>query len=291
MRPLPRMLSCIRFDEVVVLQGSPVLGAMFSMGAPAMDKWWRVMLMAAASFCLVAHVFVLNDWCGMGADLRDPNRADRVFTAKGISSREAGYLAVLLLALSLLLLVPLGAEALLIALAVAVLSALYSVPMLPMKGVPLFSSGLHFAGGLLHFLLGYSLFSAVDWRGAAIGSFFALTFMAGHLVQETRDHRSDRRNGIMTNSVRFGRARTFAAGFIAFTAADLVLVGLAWRGLVPRVLLGVAVLYPLHLRRTLQAWRAGLTFESIRRLQWGYRALYAIAGLVMFGSLLISGSQ
>jgi len=261
------LLSCIRLDEVLVLQGAPLFGALFSMGTLAGAKCLKLLVFATASSCLVAHVFVLNDLCGASTDLRDPNRAGRVFTAKGIGRNEIFCLCALLLALSLLLLVPFGPAPLLIALALAVLSALYSVPRFSMKGVPLLSSVLHLLAGLLHFLLGYSLFRAADWRGIEIGSFFALTFVAGHLTQEARDHESDFHNGIRTNAVRFGPAQCFAAAFLLFTVADVLLFVLAQRGVVPRILVLAAGFYPLHLWWTLQTVFAGLTFENVRRLQ------------------------
>jgi hypothetical protein len=64
------------------------------------------------------------------------------------------------------------------------------------------------------------------------------------------------------------------------------LVVLAVSGLVPRAMLSVALLYPLHLLWTLQTLRSGLTFENIRRLQGRYRTLYAIVGLIMLAALL-----
>lgn len=281
MRRISHLLSCIRLDEVLVLQGTPLLGALFSMGAITAGNCLHLLVLAAASSCLVAHVFVLNDWSGAGTDLRDPNRAVGVFTARGISRSAAGALCALLLALSLLLLAPFGRTPVLLALGLAVLSALYSAPIAAMKGVPLASSALHLLGGLLHFLLGYSLFHELDARSLGIGSFFALTFAAGHLTHEARDCGSDRLSGIRTNAVTFGPARSFAAGFLLFTAAYIVLVALAANGAVPRVVMLVAGLYPLHLWWTLRAWRAGLGFDNIRRLQLRYRALYAIIGLIM----------
>jgi 4-hydroxybenzoate polyprenyltransferase len=284
-RSFLHLLSCVRLDEVFVLQGTPLFGALFSMGTLTGAKCLKLLVFAAASSCLVAHVFVLNDLCGASTDLRDPNRAGRVFTAKGIGRNEIRCLCALLLALSLLLLVPFGPAPLLIALALAVLSALYSVPRFSMKGVPLLSSVLHLLAGLLHFLLGYSLFRAADWRGIEIGSFFALTFVAGHLTQEARDHESDFHNGIRTNAVRFGPAQCFAAAFLLFTVADVLLFVLAQRGVVPRILVLAAGFYPLHLWWTLQAVFAGLTFENIRRLQVRYRVLYAMIGLIMIAAL------
>jgi len=276
-----RLLSSIRLDEVAVLQGTPMLGAFFSIGAITGTKCLDLLVLAVASSCLVAHVFLLNDWSAASTDLKDPNRAAQVFTTRGISSRAVGILCVLLLLISLLLLVPYGTTPVSLALALAILSALYSAPGLAMKGVPLVSSALHLIGGLVHFLLGYSLFHAPDGRSVAIGSFFALTFAAGHLTHEARDCASDMLNGIQTNAVKFGVARNFAAGFLLFTIADLVLIALAATGVVPRVVMLVAALYPFHLWWTLATWNAGLGYESIRRLQQRYRALYAIMGLAL----------
>jgi 4-hydroxybenzoate polyprenyltransferase len=280
-RRLPELLSCIRLDEVLVLQGTPILGALFAMGTLTRAKCLDLLVLAAASCCLVAHVFTLNDWCGTNSDLRDPNRANRVFTARGIGHTVVGVLSAMLLALAFLLLIPFGAAPLLLVLALAILSALYSVPVFAMKGMPLISSGIHVIGGLLHFLLGYSAFHVLDARGLEIGAFFALTFAAGHLTHEARDCESDLLNGICTNAVKFGRARTFAAGFLLFTAGDVLLVVLAMRGVVPRILALVAGLYPVHLWWTVRTWVAGLTFENIRRLQVRYRIHYAIIGLII----------
>ena len=74
---------------------------------------------------------------------------------------------------------------------IAALSALYSLPYFHWKGRPLLNSATHLAGGVLHFLLGYSLGNAIDRRGLALATFFALTFAAGHLTQEVRDHQGD----------------------------------------------------------------------------------------------------
>src|ERR1700693_4697964 len=169
LRSLSPLLSCIRFDEALVLQGSPLLGAAFSIGSLTGGRAVALAVFAAASFCLAAHVFVLNDWSGMRADSRDPNRAADVFLSKGIGHTWIRYLWIALLALSLLLLIPFGPRALTIALAIAGLSALYSAPAFHMKGVPLLNTALHLIGGLLHFLLGYSLFRPVDGRSLEIG--------------------------------------------------------------------------------------------------------------------------
>lgn len=265
-----RYLTSIRLDEVLVLQGAPLLGAAFAVGHLTAEKATALAVFTAASCFLVAHIFALNDWSEMRAERRDLQ-----------------VLWICLLAVSLLLFSPLGLRTLAIALAIAVLSALYSAPPVHAKGVPVFNSAIHFTGGVLHFLLGYSLFRAVDLRGLVIACFFALVFVAGHLTQEVRDRDADLRNGIRTNAVTFGKTLAFLAGLSLFTLADILLIALAARGIVPRVLVLVAAVYPLHLYWSLRAIRTGLTPESTRLLQWRYRMLYAGIGVVAVVALIL----
>ena len=187
--------------------------------------------------------------------------------------------------MSLLLFSRLGPMTLGLALAIAALSALYSLPRFDWKGRPLLNSASHLAGGALHFLLGYCVVSAIDSRGLATAMFFGLTFAAGHLTQEVRDYQGDVLNGIGTNAVIFGRRRTFAASVALFTLAYAVLLLLALQGIIPRPLAALVALYPLHLRWSLEALREGLTYAGIHRLQTRYRLLYALIGLAMVAAI------
>jgi 4-hydroxybenzoate polyprenyltransferase len=287
-RRLSRLLSCIRWDEVIVLQGAPLIGASFSIGAWTVGNVLAFVVLAVGSCFLVAHVFMLNDWSGIHGDLKDPNRAARTFPTKGISRTELGFLATALLALSLVLFALLGKVTLVLALAIAGLSALYSAPLFHVKGRPLFNSLLHFVGGVLHFLLGYGTFAAIDARGVAIGCFFALVFTAGHLTHEARDFEGDLLNGIRTNAVAFGKTPIFFAGLTLFTAAYALLLALSVYGAVPRILALAAVLYPVHLFASLRAMRAGLDFESLSQLQRCYRALFALIGTAMIVTMQLA---
>ncbi|HYG62499.1 MAG TPA: UbiA family prenyltransferase [Thermoanaerobaculia bacterium] len=280
-----RYLSCLRLPEILVLQGSPLLGAAFALRQPAAEHVGPLALLIAANVFLVAHIFMLNDWAGLTTDLADPNKAAGVFTARGVGRKEIGGLTAGLLALSLLLFSRLGPGTLGLALGIAAVSALYSLPRFNWKGRPLLNSAAHLIGGTLHFLLGYSLGNAIDGRGLATAAFFALIFAAGHLTQEIRDHHGDLLNGIRTNAVAFGRRRTFAASLVLFTLAQALLLVLALQGTLPRPLAALVALYPLHLRWSLQTLAEGLTFASICRLQARYRVLYAIIGLAMVAGL------
>src|SRR4051794_4877774 len=284
---LRRYLSCLRLPEILVLQGSPLLGAAFAIGHPAAANLGPLAILTLANVCLMAHIFLLNDWSGLTTDLADPNKSAGVFTARGAGRREIGGLAASLLALSLLLFSRLGPSALCLSLAIATLSALYSLTRFNWKGRPLLSSAAHLAGGALHFLLGYSLGNALDRRGLAMATFFALTFTAGHLTQELRDHQGDVLSAIRTNAVAFGLRRTFVASLVLFTLAHALLLLLALQGIFPRPLALLAALSPLPLYWSLKTLSEGLTYESIRRLQTRYRVLYAIVGLAMVAALCV----
>ncbi len=280
-----RYLACLRLPEILVLQGSPLLGAAFALHGPAEKAVGPLALLTLANVCLMAHIFLLNDWSGLAADLADPHKAAGVFTARGVDRRDIGGLAVLFLALSLLFFARLGLVTLGLAGAIAVLSTLYSLPWFDWKGRPLLSSAAHLIGGVLHFLLGYSLGGRLDGRGLVIAVFFALIFAAGHLNQEVRDHQGDARSAIRTNAVSFGRRRTFVASLILFTLSYAVLFLLALQGTLPRPLAALVVLYPFHLRWSLTALAEGLTPTSLRRLQARYRVLFALIGLAMVVAL------
>ena len=60
---------------------------------------------------------------------------------------------------------------------------------------------------------------------------------------------------------------------------------LALQGILPRALAALIVLYPLHLRWSLQALAERTHLPSICRLQSRYRALYAVVGVAMVAAL------
>jgi 4-hydroxybenzoate polyprenyltransferase len=279
-------LRCIRYSDVLVLQGSPVLGALYALDGLSLPALPRLAVFVVASCMLVAHIFSLNDWAGIAADGNDPNKTEGTFLNRGVSARALLVLSLGLMLGSLVIFAALDARIALVALAIAALSGVYSHPAFDAKGTPIVSSVPHVLGGVLHFLLGYSLFSPIDTRGALIALYFALTFTAGHLNQEVRDYEGDRRNGIRTNAVRFGPHRVFIASFVVFTLAYAHLGVLAATGVVPASQEVVLLLYPLHAFWSLRTLRSGLSFDSVTRLQTRYRLIYGLIGLIMLVTLV-----
>jgi 4-hydroxybenzoate polyprenyltransferase len=281
-------VSCIRYRDVLILQGSPLLGMAFAFRELTVEKAVSMGVFVLASLLLVAHVFSLNDWAGIALDSKDPNKSADVFVTWGVSRHGMAVLSLALLAASVLLLALLPFQTLVLGIAIAGLGALYSHPAFDAKGVPVVSSLSHLLGGALHFLLGYSVLAEIDRRGTLIALFFALTFTAGHLNQEVRDCDGERLSGIRTNAVVFGKTAAFVAGGVLFTLAYAALFFLAYAGIVPTALAVLpSVLYPVHVFWSVSTWRAGLNFASVSRFRNRYRMLYAVMGAAMVATLFV----
>lgn len=271
-----------RAVEVLALQASPVFGSLLGGFNLERDSVIRLGLLILGSLALTAHIFIFNDWAGHSSDLCDPRRAGIVYSRQGISRRQVAIVAIGLLILSNVAFAAIGSSATLFGAAIATLSFLYSCsPEGLGKSTPVAASINHLIGGALHFLLGYTLFHALDGRGIAISLFFGLVFAGGHLNQEVRDYEGDLLSGTHTSAVVFGCRRTFLASLCLFTAAYALLVGLAAVGILPRLVIWIAVLWILHVVWSLRALRRGLGFETALWMQRRYRTLFALTGVAL----------
>jgi 4-hydroxybenzoate polyprenyltransferase len=272
------LLRHIRFDEVFVLQGTPIMGALFAMAAFTPVNFETLFVFLIGSVLLVAHVFTLNDWAEIAHGLK---AADPL-----VSSRRLFWFSLFLLIASLLVFSFINARVVALGAIVAILGFLYSHPLLNFKGTPIASSIPHLVGGVFHFLLGYAVFTPIDQRGFLIALFFALTFAAGHLNHEVRDFEIDQKNNERTNAVAFGKRATFVAGLVVFTLAYLCLVLLTGFYLIFSTALFWAAIffYPLHLFWSVRALKADLRPEILHRFQIQYRSLYAVIGILMLAS-------
>lgn len=275
------LLRHIRFDEVFVLQGTPLMGVVFSIGTITTGKFETIPLFLAGSVLLVAHIFTLNDWADVAHGLKapDPRVPPRLLLSFSLSLLITSFLVFALL----------SSRVVIVAVIIAALGFFYSHPWLNAKGTPIASSLPHIVGGIFHFLLGYAVFMPIDQRGVFIAVFFALTFAAGHLNHEVRDFELDQKNNARTNAVAFGKRATFIAGLIVFSCAYLCLFVLGWFRFIPRPLGFLAILfYPLHLYWSVRAIRSQLQPELVDRFQTQYRSLYALIGISMLCSVFCS---
>ena len=91
--------------------------------------------------------------------------------------------------------------------------------------------------------------------------------------------------GATTNAVVFGQFPSFVASLVLFTAQYAYLSWLAWSGLLPLFLIVLPLIaYPIHLWWAINAYRTGLSAQSIEQFEIRYRFLYAIIGLAMLVS-------
>ena len=277
-----RHFAAFRALEVSALQASPFLGAVLGGSGGDWRDLGRVVLLLIGSVALTGHVFVFNDWAGRISDANDPRRALRVFYRRGISSKQVASLAIALLVVATFAFVLISVQTVLLGLAIASLSLVYSYFF--GKGTPIIASLIHLLGGMFHFLLGYTIVHSLDARGVAIGIFFGLVFAGGHLNQEVRDREGDLRNGIRTNAVAFGCRPTFLASLLVFTASYIVLGALAVLALLPGALLWCLLLWLPHFIWSIRALRQGPGFEVAHWMQRRYRLLFAVLGLAMMAT-------
>lgn len=262
------------------------MGVAFSIGAITPGKLATLILFTLANVLLLAHIFLFNDWAATTQNAQQPNTATALVYRGDISSRFLFLFSVALLGAGLFLFTVVGLRTLILAAAYAALGIFYSHPWVNAKGKPIGSSVAHFLGGVLHFLVGYTLFAPLDQRGVLIGLFFAFTFTAGHLNHEVHDFDYDLQNNLRTNAVVFGKRAIFVASLILFTIAYGWLVFLALAGLVPRLLvLWPIALCPLHLIWARSVLRRGITSEAVNRFRTRYRLIYGLIGAGIFFTL------
>src|ERR1700747_235325 len=132
------LLRHIRFDEVLVLQGTPLMGALFSMETITAANVKTLSAFLIGSILLVAHVFTLNDWADIAHGLKaaDPQ----------VSSRRLFWFSFFLLIASLLVFTLISFRVVILGAVVAALGFFYSHPKLNFKGTAIASSLADFIG-------------------------------------------------------------------------------------------------------------------------------------------------
>lgn len=281
------MLRAIRFRDALVFEAPAIVGIAFSMPALTDDSLLRFLPFAFASFLLMAHIFVFNDWSDRIADSlagQPPAMADE----PPLDANHNLWLALGLAVAGVSLLGLLSVRLLLLSSLILLFGVAYSFPMdrFKAKGIPLLSSALHFGGSVLTFLLGYALFSEINARGLVVGGYFGLIISAGHLVQEVQDFEADRAANIATHAVALGPRKAFLLGFVLFTVSFAYLYLLAAAGVLPEVVGYFLVFYPVLCLLGLDPWRSGLEHNSVHRFRGQYRVLFGLMVVLLMVAVL-----
>jgi len=99
---------------------------------------------------------------------------------------------------------------------------LYSAPGIYFKGKPFFPLLLHFFGGTLYFLFGYTPFSSVDLSSFFLAIMCGLLFSAGNLTQELRDYDVDTVGKLHTTAIYLGKRGTYILSAILLFSGYLL---------------------------------------------------------------------
>ena len=286
---LKLLLSSIRYLEALIFQTPTLMGLVVFLPAISFRYAVEALLTCVGSFLIAAAILAINDWADINLDSQNSLKREDTFLERGVTPKQMLALAVSLAACGLAFFAALSEFQVAIALVWFGLGLAYSVPLgaLRGKGIPLFSSFLHFSGTLVAFLLGALTFAPADWRMILVASYPALLLTAGHLIQEVQDYEEDRLSGCQTNAVRFGRKAVFILGCLLFGLSFLLLYWLVQEGFFPDAIKYTSILYVLYGAFAMQAYRAGLTRDSVRHLRKQYRILFAVVVLAMLvGNLL-----
>jgi 4-hydroxybenzoate polyprenyltransferase len=279
----------IRFRDAAIFQTPTIIGLVMSLPGISGASIGRALLVSLGSFLLMAYIFAINDWADIGLDRVTPEKR-RTFLDQGIAPREMLVLSGALATASLVILLTVSWTHFVAALLITVFGLAYSFPVRGTKGkgIPVFSSLLHFATTLAAFLMGSLTFSPVDARALWVGAYLGVLISAGHLVQEVQDYAGDRLSNVRTNAVQFGQRPVFVLAFGLFGLSFLLLFGMAQAGLIPLEVRYAVLFYPLYAVWALRAYRAGLERGIVRHLRSQYRLLFAVVVLILLISDLVN---
>jgi len=265
-----------RFVEVAIMLGFPVIGLIFAFDEPAQLVSPKPLLFVAAVFALFTAIYACNGLCGAGEDSENERLAD-------LSGRKRSFIVTLLISLAVSFVCFFYINPLLLGMAVLSMAlwTLYSFPKIGFKYRPLLGTFLHFAGEILHFLMGYIVIKEIDAGAVFASIYFALLFAAGHLNHELIDYDSDKKTGIKTGAVTFGRRNWEILSLAVTSFSTLYLAVLLLAGVIPWASAFFAAAGLCHVVfRFLRFGREAVQRKYLAERRF-YRAVYFAAG-VMF---------
>ena len=194
-------------------------GSIF-LGLPALERFLVVLF--AFSFA-TASIFILNQYFDRKEDQENAFKSNLPVAAGRITPRTALIFSFLLIVLCLVLVVSVDVNLLSLFLIYLVFGTAYSAPLFRLKNVPVADfvvSGV--GGGFMPFLMGLELTDKLssDISLIMLGVVpLMLIHCGGHIIQAVGDYEADRKMGVYTFVVRYGRKNgAIVAGFMFLLA-------------------------------------------------------------------------
>ena len=223
-------------------------GSIF-LGLPSLERFLVVLF--AFSFA-TASVFVLNQYFDRKEDQENAFKSNLPVAAGRITPRTALIFSFLLIVLCLVLVVSVDVNLLSLFLIYLVFGTAYSAPLFRLKNVPVADfvvSGV--GGGFMPFLMGLELTDKLssDISLIMLGVVpLMLIHCGGHIIQAVGDYEVDRKMGVYTFVVRYGRKNgAIVAGFMFLLAGFSPLVYSVFGLLSYRHLFMFFIVFPLSI--------------------------------------------
>ena len=211
-------------------------GSIF-LGLPSPERFMAVF---SAFLSATASVFILNQYFDREEDRRNILKSNLPVASGKIAPRAALALSLSLIVLCLLLVSIVAASLTTLFLLYLALWTAYSIPPFRLKSVPIvdfIASGI--GAGLLPFLIGVgtSSQSNVSISLILISAIpLMLAHSSGHILQALGDYEADRKNGVQTIVVKYGRKKGIVVmGLLSLTTGLLPFVYAAFGLVLPSI--------------------------------------------------------
>jgi len=287
--PLSFLFWGIRFYNVALFLGFPLLGALFSLEEITSSNFSRLMLFAIFNFLFLIYVFLYNDWGDAILNAEEPSARQRqaLKYPNLISER-----IVLGLCIGLALLSVLGVHYLsfisgILLMMVLIISYLYSNPKFTLKRYIFGPELAHFLGGAFYFLSGWVLFQPISDSAIHLSIFFGAVLTAGNFANQIEHFDQELNIRLKTSAICFGKRPVYRLSLWLFIFSSIYLLVLAWQELVPSWLIfpaiflslswGIVILYSAKLK----------LFENISGLRRIIRIIYSVFSLILIIKLVL----
>jgi 4-hydroxybenzoate polyprenyltransferase len=211
-------LSILRLKEIIGKTGFFMVGVLFA--RPALTSYNFLIAFQFLGLCLVngISVYLINAGFGYEQDIKN----DRLHFLKKYKQSSILLAGFSLLVIALILLYLFIRDLFVPALVVYFIWIIYSLPN-GLKGIPIMGMMCAFIAQMIHFHLGYLVFAPWSHESIVLSIYFAVLFCGGHALHEVIDFDADKRAGINTSAVAFGKRNLFLASNYIFVFGTLYL--------------------------------------------------------------------
>jgi 4-hydroxybenzoate polyprenyltransferase len=186
----------------------------------------RFIVILFAFSCATASIFILNQYFDRKEDQENAFKSNMPVASGRMAPQTALIFSFLLIILCLVLVVLVDMNLLSLFLIYLVFGTAYSAPPFRLKSVPVVDFMVSGVGaGLMPFLMGLELTSkpSFDISSIMLGVVpLVLIHCGGHVIQAVGDYEVDRKMGVYTSVVRYGRKNGVVVAGLMFLLAGLL---------------------------------------------------------------------